>query len=73
MNAYTRKHRNGAYSTRIDIPGLIKSMCWKNGKRVKCSRKPRSSSISSISPIKTRRSKSGFWKNGKRVNMNFWK
>ncbi|BAT21961.1 hypothetical protein [Yellowstone lake mimivirus] len=45
MEAYTRKHRNGNYSTRIDIPGLIKSRCWKNGKRVKCSRKPRINSI----------------------------
>ena len=64
MEAYTRKHRNGNYSTRIDIPGLIKSRCWKNGKRVKCSRKPR---ISSIKKTKRNKSKSGCWNNGKRV------
>ena len=67
MNAYTRKHRNGNYSARIDIPGLIKSRCWKNGKRVKCPRNPRKSSISSISYIKkTRKNKSGYW--GKWLN-----
>lgn len=67
MNAYTRKHRNGNYSTRIDIPGLIKSRCWKNGKRVKCPRKPRNSSISSIKKTKKNKSNSGCWNNGKRV------
>lgn len=64
MEAYTRKHRNGNYSTRIDIPGLIKSRCWKNGKRVKCSRKPR---INSIKKTQRNKSKSGCWNNGKRV------
>ncbi len=66
MEAYTRKHRNGNYSTRIDIPGLIKSRCWKNGKRVKCSRKPRNNSIRKTQRNKSK-SKSGCWNNGKRV------
>jgi len=66
MEAYTRKHRNGNYSTRIDIPGLIKSRCWKNGKRVKCSRKPRINSFKKTQRNKSK-SKSGCWNNGKRV------
>ena len=64
MNAYTRKHSNGNYSTRFEIPGLIEPMCWKNGKRVKC---PRKSKAHSIKKTKTRRNKSKCFKNGKRV------
>jgi hypothetical protein len=68
MNAYTRKHRNGNYSARLEIPGLIEPRCWKNGKRVKCPRKPRNSSISSRKKTKRMKSKSQCWDNaGKRV------
>ena len=57
MNVYTRKHGNGNYSARIDIPGLIKPRCWKNGKRVKC---PRKTHVKPKSIVKKTR------KNGKR-------
>jgi len=68
MNAYTRKHSNGNYSTRFEIPGLIKPMCWKNGKRVKCPRKSKAYSIKKTkTKTKTRRNKSVCLKNGKRV------
>lgn len=66
MNAYTRKHRNGNYSTRFEIPGLIEPMCWKNGKRVTCPRKSRAPNVKQTK-TKTKRNKSVCFKNGKRV------
>ena len=68
MNAYTRKHRNGNYSARIDLPGIT-PRCWKNGKRVKC---PRKSKVRFVTPIvrkikKTRKNQSTCWNNGKKV------
>ena len=72
MNAYTRKHRNGNYSPRFEIPGLIEPMCWKNGKRVKCPRKSKARFVTpnvkkTNTKTKRRKSKSECWKNGKRV------
>ena len=72
MNAYTRKHRNGNYSTRFEIPGLIEPMCWKNGKRLKCPPKSKARVVTpnvkkTKSKTKRRKSKSVCLKNGKRV------
>lgn len=68
MNVYAMKRGDDNYSARIDLPGLGKSKCWKNGKLVKCSRK---SNVKFVTPIvrKTRKneSKPGCWNNGKKV------
>ena len=67
MNLYTRKNRYGVHSARIDLPGIT-PRCWKNGKRVKCSRKPKVRFVTPIvRKIKNKKSKSTCWKNGKKV------